>query len=90
MTPNWLIINQNFTQSPFSHSKINPFKFKMFDFNPKVEFLICHQTVISGMIFWGKKSMKNVYFLLLQQLGMLFLHTGSSKPVGRKKSLSSP
>lgn len=37
--------------------------------------------------FWGKKhEKKNIHFFPLQQVGMLFLHAGSSKPVERKIS----
>ena len=48
----------------------------MLDFSPKVEFLLCYQ---SNQLNDLKKYMKNMYFLLLQQVGVLFLHTGSRK-----------
>lgn len=53
----------------------------MLDFSPKVEFLLCYQ---SNQLNDLKKYMKNMYFLLLQQVGMLFLHTSSRK----KKKIS--
>lgn len=62
----------------------------MFDFNPKVEFFICHQTVISGVIFWEKKKYEK--FILSPTSATwhaVFAHW-QLKTSGKKKSLSSP